>query len=150
MARAQAAKEQQTLEAAKRAAQRSKRVAGLMLNPQKLEDQKRERARQACAKIREEKEQQSAAKAAADVAKLRAEAERKEHSAKAGAAARERLRERKAEKLEEQRRHAELASLQQMEAQRAAEEQKLLKAEQRRLRNETSFFDRAVADGMKP
>jgi len=149
MARAQAAQEQKKLEAAKRAAQRSKRVAGLMIHPEKIEEQKRERAREAAAKLRSEREaaERDAAEAIA-AREMEAEA-RKAHAAVAGAAAQQRLRERKAERLEEQRRQAEALAEQQLEAERAADEQRRQKAEQRRLRNETSFFARAVTDGVK-
>ena len=149
MARAQAAQEQKKLEAAKRAAQRSKRVAGLMINPEKIEEQKRERAREAAAKLRSEREAAEREAAEAIAAREMEADARKAHAAVAGAAAQQRLRERKAERMEEQRRQAEALAEQQLEAERAAEEQRRQKAEQRRLRNETSFFARAVTDGVK-
>ena len=64
MARAEAAREATQLEAAKRAAQRSKRVAGLIMNPEKLEAQKRVRAQEASAKLRNEREAAKAAQEA--------------------------------------------------------------------------------------
>ena len=44
--REEQAKEQEALEKAKRQAQRSKRVAGFIIDPQKLEEQKRQRERE--------------------------------------------------------------------------------------------------------
>jgi len=143
MARAQAAREAKVLEQAKRAAQRSKHIAGAMLNPSQLEEQKRQRAREAGAKIRNERESAEAAKKAAEEERRQFESARREHAAQAGEVAKERLRARKAE----ERRKLEAASLENLQRQTHAEmleqQAREARAEQRRLRSETSFFSRA-------
>ena len=53
MAKAAMAREQETLEKAKRQAQRSKRVAGFIIDPKKLEEQKRQREREAIVKLKD-------------------------------------------------------------------------------------------------
>ena len=149
MARAQQAKEQEMLEKAKRQAQRSKRVACFIIDPKKVEEQKQMREREARERIASDKAEKEAAERAAADAKR---SEREQRAAKAQHAeqlALERLRVRKAE---ERRRAADAAAAEAAEAaerERLEEEKRQAKAEQRRLRAETSFFTR-TADGSQP
>lgn len=144
MMRAAQAKEQETLEKAKRQAQRSKRVAGFIIDPKKLEEQKRQREREALEKIANEKAEKEA-KAAVEQESKRQEKElRAQRASEAERLAMERLRARKAEERRKQK-QLELEQQLQREAQeRQEEEQREARAEQRRLRAETSFFSRAL------
>ena len=144
MARAQQAKEQECLEKAKRQAQRSKRVAGFIIDPKKLEETKAAREREALTKIREGKMAEEAAKRAAEEARTEEKEERQAKAALAGERAEERLRERKAAERQKAL-QAKFEAEAMAEAQeRAQEEARQQRAEQRRLRAETSFFARAT------
>ena len=144
-ARAEQARQAEQLEKAKRQAQRSKRVAGFIIDPESLERQKAQREREAYDKIRHERARQEAEHEAKEERARQEASARQSQAAKAGEVALERLRERKAE---ERRKAAAAAEMQQamvMEEERAREEERQLRAEQRRLRLETSFFARPLA-----
>ena len=142
MAKAAMAREQETLEKAKRQAQRSKRVAGFIIDPKKLEEQKRQREREAIVKLKDEKAKEHAARA---IAEAEREAEKEAHqakAAKAGELALERLRVRKAEERKKREAQAEAEQMQKEMEEEAEEMAKQARAEQRRLRSQTSFFSR--------
>ena len=142
MARAAQAKEQETLEKAKRQAQRSKRVAGFIIDPKKLAETKRQREREALEKIAGEKAEKLAKEASEMEAKKHEKAMRAEKAGVAEKLALERLRERKAEERRKAQAMEQEAALQREAELRHEEEQRQAKAEQRRLRKETSFFSR--------
>ena len=144
MAKAAMAREQETLEKAKRQAQRSKRVAGFIIDPKKLEEQKRQREREAIVKLKDEKAKEHAARA---IAEAEREAEKEAHqakAAKAGELALERLRVRKAEERKKREAQAEAEQMQTEMEEEAEEMAKQARAEQRRLRSQTSFFSRPL------
>ena len=140
--RAQAAREAQELERAKRQAQRSKRVANLAINPDKLEEQKLRREREARAAIRAAKQAERAAREAEEAEKA-AEAEAVRVKADAMREhALERLRTRKIdERAKEEKRQQSMALLVAAAA-KEDDESRRARAEMRRLRAETPFFDR--------
>ena len=144
MARAHQAKEQETLEKAKRQAQRSKRVAGFIIAPEKLEEQKRQRGREAAERLREGRAMSAAAKAAEEEAAREAKVAYQEKARNAGEVAKARLRERKAEERAKAARAAEDMAREDEEREYAEAEAKAARAEERRRRSQTSFFDRAA------
>ena len=142
MARAQLAREQETLEKAKRQAQRSKRVAGYIIDPKRLEDQKKMREHEAVAKIKTGREAKAAAAKAEEEMKRQEKQQHAEKAAKAGEVALERLR---ARKMVERAKRAEIEREEEaMYEERAVAEEaaKAMRSEQRRLRSQTSFFAR--------
>lgn len=146
MARAAQAKEQETLEKAKRQAQRSKRVAGFIIDPKKLAETKRQREREALEKVAAEKAEKLAKQVSEMEAKRHEKAMRAEKASVAEKLALERLRERKAEERKKAQAMEQEVALQREAEQRHEEEQRQARAEQRRLRMETSFFSR-TGDG---
>ena len=148
MAKAQMAKEQDTLEKAKRQAQRSKRVAGFIIDPKRLEEEREMRSQEALGRMRDEKARDADAKASAEEAKKREKEAHQEKAAKAGQIAMERLKQRKAEerrKREEAEREVEREEQDRVEAEEMARQARNM---QRQLRAQTSFFARP-ADGAK-
>ena len=149
MARAAQAKEQETLEKAKRQAQRSKRVAGFIIDPKKLEEQKQMREREALQRIAAEKADKVAKEKQAEEARQQERAARAAKAQKAEQLALDRLRQRKAEERKKAAQAAEAEAAEAEERKRQEEEARQAKAEQRRLRAETSFFSRTY-EGMQP